>query len=427
MKIMRLKSENVKRLGVVEITPDGNLIVIGGKNGAGKSSVLDSIWYALGGGRATPSDPIRHGKRKAEVSVTIGNGEALLHVTRTWTSKGASQLEVKNDKGAIVKSPQSILDALFGSLTFDPLAFAQMKAADQINTLKQLTGLNLEEIEGKRDAAYAERTQMGRELRQAEANLESATYHQDAPESHTTIDQLITEQREAQGVLTSISDLTRNLAAVEQEIQKINATVSERRASIIKLAAAVSDKTENARELKSQIDNIQAPDIEKYDEQIRNAEANNQKVRENEQHGRLVKRLGELTAGHATLTDKIEDLDEQKVKMVEDTKMPVEGLAFGDGAVLYQDVPLDQSSSAERLRVSVAIGLAMNPKLKVLLIRDGSLLDEENLAMIGAMAEKADAQLWIERVGKGDECSVIIEDGNVLKDAPKSTEEVAHA
>lgn len=427
MKIMRLKSENVKRLGVVEITPDGNLIVIGGKNGAGKSSVLDSIWYALGGTRATPSDPIRHGKRKAEVSITIGNGEASLHVTRTWSSKGGSKLEVKNDKGATVKSPQSILDSLFGSLTFDPLAFAQMKPVDQINTLKQLTGLDLEEIEGKRDAAYAERTQMGRELRQAEANLESAVYHQDAPESHTTIDQLITEQREAMGVITRISDLAQNLAEVEQEIQKINATVSERRASIIRLSSLVADKTEKARELKSQLENIQAPDIDKCDEKIRNAEANNQKVRENERFGELEKRRDELDAGHSTLTEKIEDLDEQKVKMIQGAKMPVEGLAFGDGAVVYQDVPLDQSSSAERLRVSVAIGLAMNPKLKVLLIRDGSLLDEENLAMIGKMAEKADAQLWIERVGKGDECSVIIEDGNVLKDAPKSTEEVAHA
>ena len=34
-------------------------------------------------------------------------------------------------------------------------------------------------------------------------------------------------------------------------------------------------------------------------------------------------------------------------------------------------------------------------------------------AAVADMAEKADGQVWLERVGDGDECSVIIEDGQV--------------
>ncbi len=67
----------------------------------------------------------------------------------------------------------------------------------------------------------------------------------------------------------------------------------------------------------------------------------------------------------------------------------------------------------------MALGLAMNPKLKVLLIKDGSLLDEDNLAMISKMAEKAGGQIWIERVGLGKEMTVILEDGEV-KSAKKT-------
>ena len=37
MKIIELQAENVKRLKAVEITPDGTLQVIGGKNAQGKS------------------------------------------------------------------------------------------------------------------------------------------------------------------------------------------------------------------------------------------------------------------------------------------------------------------------------------------------------------------------------------------------------
>ena len=57
----------------------------------------------------------------------------------------------------------------------------------------------------------------------------------------------------------------------------------------------------------------------------------------------------------------------------------------------------------------------MNPKLKILLIRDGSLLDEDNLKMVAEMAEEEGGQLWLERVGEGKECQVIIEDGRIKK------------
>jgi len=47
------------------------------------------------------------------------------------------------------------------------------------------------------------------------------------------------------------------------------------------------------------------------------------------------------------------------------------------------------------------------------LIRDGSLLDEDNLGMIAKFAAEKDAQVWIERVSEGAECQVIMEDGLV--------------
>ena len=68
----------------------------------------------------------------------------------------------------------------------------------------------------------------------------------------------------------------------------------------------------------------------------------------------------------------------------------------------------DKTSSCSEVN-SARIG---DPKLKVLLIKDGSLLDEDNLKLISEMAEEADAQLWIERVGIDSNTTVIMEDGN---------------
>ena len=42
MKIIKLTAENVKRLKAIEITPEGNLVVIGGLNDQGKTSTLSN-------------------------------------------------------------------------------------------------------------------------------------------------------------------------------------------------------------------------------------------------------------------------------------------------------------------------------------------------------------------------------------------------
>ena len=66
MRILRLAAENILRLVAVEISPDGNLVKITGKNGAGKSAVLNTIWLGLGGGEAQRQlpEPIRHGQEQ---------------------------------------------------------------------------------------------------------------------------------------------------------------------------------------------------------------------------------------------------------------------------------------------------------------------------------------------------------------------------
>ena len=152
MKIIKLKAENVKRLEAVTITPDGNLVVIGGRNAQGKTSVLDSITYALAGALSHPDRPIRDGEDKAKIVCELDD----LIVTRTFTPKGGS-LIVSNKEGAKYASPQAMLDELTGKLTFDPLAFSRMPPKEQVNTLKSLVGLDFSELDAKRQALYDER------------------------------------------------------------------------------------------------------------------------------------------------------------------------------------------------------------------------------------------------------------------------------
>ena len=80
MRIVQFHAENFKRLGLVEITPEGNLVTIGGKNGQGKSSVLDAIFVALKGRAVAPPKPIRAGEERCVIQLDLGD----LVVTRTF-------------------------------------------------------------------------------------------------------------------------------------------------------------------------------------------------------------------------------------------------------------------------------------------------------------------------------------------------------
>jgi len=172
----------------------------------------------------------------------------------------------------------------------------------------------------------------------------------------------------------------------------------------------IETKLEDAIEEAS---NCKDLDVETIKQQIADADGTNAKIRENAERRRLSGEADEAEAQSNDLTEILDKLDAEKAKALAEASFPVEGLAFDSDGVTYNGIPFEQSSSAEQLRISVAMGLALHNDLKVLLIRDGSLLDADSLRMVAEMATDADAQVWIERVSDGDEVTVIIEDGMV--------------
>lgn len=74
--INKLEIENVKRIKAVKIEPSATgLTVIGGNNNQGKTSVLDSIAWALGGNKYKPSKAEREGSMVSPtLKVTLSNG-----------------------------------------------------------------------------------------------------------------------------------------------------------------------------------------------------------------------------------------------------------------------------------------------------------------------------------------------------------------
>ena len=406
-KIVRLEAENIKRLRAVNIDVTGkSVVVIGGRNAQGKTSVLDSIEYALGG-KPSADRPIRDGEKKAHVIVETED----IIVTRTFTSSG-SRLEVAGRDGRIFKSPQAILDAFASNLSFDPLGFSCMAPKDQETTLKKLLCLDFSKMDADREQAYATRTSLNRDLKAVRAQASAIISKAGIPEKEIDIRELMAELERRQTTNQKAVDAGRTLAAlkkmkadIEEDIVVLNAKLAEAEERRDNTQVKINFAEDEVSDIIEDVDAIKA--------QIATADDTNKAVRANAQRRELDAKVKATEEAADYTTKVIDDIDAAKQKAIASAKFPVEGLGFDADGVTYQGIPFGQCSSAEQLRVSVAIGMAMNPDFRVLLIRDGSLLDAANLKVLGEMAEKENFQLLIERVGDGEEVTVVIEDGQV--------------
>lgn len=423
LRIVELRAENIKRLQAVEIHPSGELVVIGGRNAQGKSSTLDAIEMALGGASTIPPDPIRHGARKGRVVVDLGE----LVVERTFTPKGTT-LTVTSKDGTPQKSPQALLDSLCSSIAFDPIAFARLEPKKQDEVLKRVLGLDFSELDSDRAELFAARTDTKRELKGLEARLDAMPVpeaglpkaEQSAADILAEVEQrqaqrvenekarafVVELEREHRGLGSDLQALDRRIAELEEKLAEARSdreAVAERRDS---LTASIERKREEVAAL---VD----PDLDEPKARLATLEATNRKVRQVQERAKLEAEAKKLTARADELTGAIEAIDEKKAAALASAKFPVEGLGFDELGPTLHGAPLEQASQAEKLRLSVAIGAALNPRLRVMLLRDGSVLDDDGMRLLAELAQAHGLQLWCERVGDRDASAIIIEDGMV--------------
>lgn len=435
MKIINLQAENLKRLVAVNITPDGNIVEITGKNGAGKTSILDAIYWGLTGKDGIQSTPIRKGEDHAIIKLDLGD----LKVTRKFKASDdggyTTSIAVESAEGAKFPSPQSMLDALVGSLSFDPLGFVRMKPADQLETLKQfVTGVDFAAIEKANKADFEERTILNRRAKEARAQADAVPLP--GPKLVPIDESELVAQLESAG--QKATEIERRKAGRQQAAEKIAAheneagnlherinAINAQIAYLGKEAAAFAEKAteelRQAQELKEKLSAAEPlpepPDTSAIRARIEAARKHNAAVAEQasaQERLRVAKEAATTAEAAANaLTKKMEDRKAAVAKAIADAAMPVPGVAFDDGAVLLDGLPFDQASDAQQLRASIAIASAMNPKLRVIRVRDGSLLDKDSMTLLAEFAQANDMQVWIETVQSGRPGAIVIEDGMV--------------
>jgi len=409
MKILSLEAQNILRLKAVRIQPDGNVVIIGGENKQGKTSILESIRMACGGARALPAEPIHRGAKEGNIRLDLGD----LIVEFVVDKKGGSVV-VRNADGVKQAKPQAILDRLFAKVAFDPESFARAEPKKQVEILKALLGLDFSALDAERAKLYEQRTRVGSVRSDAEVRVSQfPSACVTAPDEEVSIAALVAENQAAvdhnlknERVRSDFAHMTvsvsKSLMAVENAKQALalaEATLRNDR----ELLATVTQQAEEAKDI----------DRSAIAAKLASAEGVNQQVRAKRDRAAAVAKFTEKDREYATLTKQIEAIDENKREQLAAAKWPVPGLGFGDDGVTYNGLPFEQASQAEARIVSFSIGAALNPDLRVVLIDDGEKLDKASMKHLAQLAADKDMQVWIERVSDGDAGAVIIEDGEV--------------
>lgn len=403
MKIIEFQAENIKKLRCVDITPTGfNLIT--GANGSGKSSVIDALWWALAGGSAVQGKPVRDGAEKARVKLDLGE----YIVERRFTAGGGTSISVETVEGEKVKSPQAVLNDIVGSLTFDPLDFSRLKPKEQFDILRRVAAvdLDLDALAAADKKDFDARTVVNRDALTIEKQIQGLPAIPNPPKEAVDTSKLMQELNDIQQHNTAVAKAQAEADTTAANIQKIKDKIEELNALL-----ATYEKAQAAqKEIPA------AQDEAAVKAKIASAADDNAKFAQVQRRAKLVEELKAKKKESEELTRAMDKRSEERNKALRDSKMPVEGITLGHGEVLYNGNPFDQAASGEQLRVSCAIAMAANPKLRIIRIKDGSLLDEDGLAILRDMAKERDFQVWCERVDTSGKVGIYMEDGEVKAD-----------
>lgn len=407
VKISSFEIENVKRVKAVALDPTENgLTVIGGRNGQGKTSVLDAIAWALGGNKFAPSQPYREGSTiPPHLKIELSNG---IVVERSGKN---SSLKVIDPSGN--KSGQALLDKFVSQFALNLPKFMNANGKEKADTLLQIIGVGdkLYELETEEERIYNQRHAIGQIADQKKKFAKEMPEYKDVPNELVSASELIKQQQEIlarngenQRLRSKISEMEAQANALQEEIQNRNRELT-----------SLLAKLETARKTGAELHDESTAELEKN---IADIDEINRKVRANLDKEKAEDDAKLYLKQYEELSGKIDDIRKSKYDLLNNAELPLEGLSVENKELTYKGYKWDNMSGSEQLKVATAIIRKLNPECGFVLLDKLEQMDTQTLKEFSMWLEGEGLQAIATRVSSGDECSIIIEDGYAAKTEP---------
>lgn len=437
-KITQFTVENFMKVKLLEVTPDGNVIVFSGRNGQGKTSAINALWFLLKGKAALPAKAVRNGAERLMVKGNFG----AFTVTRTCTEGAIPTLTLEMAKGRNTwGTHQAMLDSIMGLLSFDPLEFVRMDTAAKVELLRQVAGVDsavVDKLNQENETDYDARNLVNRDVKALKAQIDAMTVLEGLPAQKIDEQAILKKLNDAGELNRRAQEVFRAKEVLAQKVTSAQLAVDANERLIAEQDTAIADleaKLEQAKKVKKAGEvarkslataageaiaaHKNAPSGEPIDVtaltvELQSAQRTNRAIDVREQFDRLKAQHDAKDEESKKLTRAIDAREEKKRTMLAKAKMPVDGLVLGAQTVLYNGIPIENLGEGEQIRISTKIGMAANPRLRVLAIRHGEALDEDGMKVLTQMAKENNFQIWMAKVDTSGKLGIVLEDGMVV-------------
>ena len=423
VKINSLELENVKRVKAVKLEPTASgLTVVGGKNNQGKTSVLDAITWALGGEKYKPSQAKREGSMiDPHIQIQLSNG---ILVERTGKN---STLKVIDKAGK--KSGQKLLDSFITSFALDLPKFMNASPKEKSTTLLQIIGVGeeLAKFDQSEQVSYNRRTEIGRIADQKKKYADEMVQWDGVPDEIISAAELIQQQQEIlarngenQRKRNRLNEITFEKQRIFDEAQRIKDQIAELEKRLAERKTAWEQANQDEQIAMKTVNELVDESTAELEESIANIDSTNAKIRDNLNKQKAEEEATEYQKQYDDLTAEIERIRNDRMKLLENAKMPLPELSVEQGEITYKGQKWDNMSGSDQLKVATAIVRKLNPKCGFVLLDKLEQMDIDTMNEFGKWLEQEGLQAIATRVSTGDECSIFIEDGYSVKDGVRT-------
>jgi len=431
LRVVFAEIQNFKGVSHQVLELDGQSAWLIGGNGKGKSSLIDALLSTIDS-QYIPSQPIKEGEERGVVNIKIAgkdNGkDEEYEISITFTpSLRTGRVKLKHNGQEVTRAPKDMIKSIFGKISFDIYEFISSPKRDQVKTLKALTGVEgqLNSIDFKIQQDREEYRRIGKNLEDAKAvnkrenrpfNDEDIHKFGSAPvDEHAIMNEMSAADEESKkwsdnynkvmAVKNEYKYCNSSMALAEQAMEDISKQMEELKKKLDAAEKVYDQGLIQMNEVKAKVDKGEAW-LERNPKP--SPEAIMAKLSEAKQHNQMYSIIAEYKKRQDTILeqqvkvdsmkDRISKLEKDKVDIISNSQLPVEGLSFTDDDVTLNNIPLDQVNTATKLDVAVSISMAMNKKLKLVMIREGSLFDLPHLKDVLMRLHDAGFQYIVEWV-----------------------------